>query len=503
MKIKLNCQNCNNVFETEYKFRDKKYCNQNCYFEHAKKIKLLGNKYDKSVRETRKCLQCGSEFTERKKHERKLCSDDCRLLWNKKETNKDYRILKTKESLIKKYGVDTMFKLINPKDSMLKKYGVDSPMKIDFFVKKLQTTLKLKQLDKLQIMFEKHDLSLLDDYKKNKNNNTSQPYTFKCKKCDNIFTSTVLGSGKIPICRKCHPLVKNSKLEELIRDYLNLNNIKHIDNNRKILNGKEIDLLIPELDIGIEINGNYYHSEIMGEKGKQYHLDKVKMANDNNIKLLQFFEDEIVLKEEIVLSRLSSVLNLNKRIFARKCTLLPISKKISKDFLNKNHLQGDTIDKYRFGLYYNDTLVSVMTFGNKRKSLGNKNNKNSEFELVRFCSILHTTVIGAFSKILNYFIINYKPSKIETYADIRWSGINHLDTVYSKNNFIFVHKTPPNYWYVKKDNYLNRYHRFLFRKNVLVAEGFSKNETEWEIMQKKGYDRIWDCGSLKFELNIY
>jgi hypothetical protein len=26
------------------------------------------------------------------------------------------------------------------------------------------------------------------------------------------------------------------------------------------------------------------------------------------------------------------------------------------------------------------------------------------------------------------------------------------------------------------------------------------NKSEWEIAQEKNYDRIWDCGSLKFEL---
>jgi hypothetical protein len=42
----------------------------------------------------------------------------------------------------------------------------------------------------------------------------------------------------------------------------------------------------------------------------------------------------------------------------------------------------------------------------------------------------------------------------------------------------------------------------VFRKDVLVKEGYDKNMTEWEIMKLKGYDRIWDCGSLKFELSL-
>jgi hypothetical protein len=103
---------------------------------------------------------------------------------------------------------------------------------------------------------------------------------------------------------------------------------------------------------------------------------------------------------------------------------------------------------------------------------------------------------------LKYFIKNYHPSKIETYSDIRWSGVNPENTVYFKNGFIFQHQTPPNYWYINKENYLNRFHRFTYRKDVLIKEGFDKNKTEWEIMQEKNYDRIWDCGSLKFIIEI-
>jgi hypothetical protein len=326
-------------------------------------------------------------------------------------------------------------------------------------------------------------------------------YSFQCNICENIFSSTILGSGKIPICRKCFPIIKNSKLEEIVRDYLNKNNIKHIDNDRKILDGKEIDLYLPEFNLGIEINGNYYHSENAGEKDRHYHLDKMKLSYQKNVKLLQFFEDEIILKTDIVFSRLSSMLKTNDLIFGRKCQINEVNKKVSTQFLNENHLQGNSIDKHRFGLFYNNELVSLMTFGKKRKVLGNKNNTVDEYELIRFCNKKNITVVGGFSKLLKFFVKTFNPKKIETYADIRWSGLNPENTVYYKNGFTYVHQTPPNYWYIKNNCYLHRYHRFNFRKDLLVKEGFSNEKTEWSIMIEKGYDRIWDCGSLKFEIN--
>ena len=59
--------------------------------------------------------------------------------------------------------------------------------------------------------------------------------------------------------------------------------------------------------------------------------------------------------------------------------------------------------------------------------------------------------------------------------------------------------TKPNYWYIKNGN---RYYRYNFRKNILhkKLEIFDGNISEWENMKVNGYDRIWDCGSFKFEL---
>jgi hypothetical protein len=449
---------------------------------------------------------CEKTFNERIKYNKKICSNECRLIWSSMEENKNKRITKSQEALKEKYGEITFFNTDSFKNNYKfffnSKYNKPHPMNVEFFVNKLKNTLREKQLINLKPKLDENNLRLIDEYVTNKDGNTSKPYRFECLTCDNVFTSTLLGCGKIPICRKCYPIMNNSKLEQIIKDFLNDMNIKFISNNRKILNGKEIDIFLPDYNIGIEINGNYYHSEISGDKTKQYHLDKTKLCMEKNITLVQFYEDEILLKKDIVFSKLMSKLNLNQKIPARKCEIKEITKKESSEFLTKNHLQGNSIDKVRFGLFYNDELISVMTFGKKRKSLGNKTSDISEYELIRFCNKININVIGGFSKLLKNFIKQYKPSKIETFADIRWSGLDFKKTVYYKNNFNFINQTPPNYWYINTEKYLNRNHRFTFRKDVLVKEGFDINLTEWEIMKLKGYDRIWDCGSLKFELKI-
>ena len=108
-------------------------------------------------------------------------------------------------------------------------------------------------------------------------------------------------------------------------------------------------------------------------------------------------------------------------------------------------------------------------------------------------------MIGGASKLLSYFIKQYKPKKIISYADRRWSDGN----LYKKIGFNLVNLTHPSYFYT--NDYLIKYHRFSFRKDQLSEKLvlFDPQLTEWENMQLNGYDRIWDCGNLKYEFIVY
>jgi hypothetical protein len=135
-----------------------------------------------------------------------------------------------------------------------------------------------------------------------------------------------------------------------------------------------------------------------------------------------------------------------------------------------------------------------MTFGKLRKITGSKH-INNHYELIRYTTKLNTSIVGGFSKLLNYFKITYKPEKIVSYADRRWS----LGKLYDKNGFKFIYNTNPNYWYMKHHNY--REHRYKYRKSELnkILQNFDYNISEWRNMELNNYDRIWDCGSMKFE----
>ncbi|MDR1019014.1 MAG: hypothetical protein LBM02_09990 [Lachnospiraceae bacterium] len=295
-------------------------------------------------------------------------------------------------------------------------------------------------------------------------------------------------------CKKCNNM-GTSKMEKEIAKFVKELNINIEENNTEILNGKELDIYIPELKIAIEFNGLYWHSDLF--KDKNYHLNKLEECNSKGIRLIQIFEDEWLNKPEIVKSRLRNILGkIENKIYARNCIIKEIDSKSVTKFLNENHLQGTVGSKVKLGLFHKDELVSLMTFGNLRKNLGQKAGDNV-FELLRFCNKLNTSIIGGASKLFKYFYSNYNPISIISYADRRWGN----GELYYNLGFNHIHNSQPNYFYVKKDGELKREARFKYRKDILVSEGFDKNKTEKKIMIERGYFRIYDCGAMKFSFD--
>jgi hypothetical protein len=245
----------------------------------------------------------------------------------------------------------------------------------------------------------------------------------------------------------------------------------------------EIDIFIPEKHIGIEFNGIYWHSEKF--KNKQYHYNKWKYFNDKKIKLITIWEDDWNSKQDLIKSMIKNQLMLNEnKIYGRKTEIREIDFKTSKEFLEKNHIQGNSLSSIRLGLYHNIELISLMTFG--KRNIG----KKTQFELLRFCNKQNTTIVGGASKLFKYFINNYNPLEVISYANLDISNGKLYDTL----GFTNEGHTGVNYWWVKD----KRYHRSNFMKHKLVAEGADPAKTENEIMRERGYNKIYGNGNLKF-----
>lgn len=285
-----------------------------------------------------------------------------------------------------------------------------------------------------------------------------------------------------------------SKPEKEIMDFITNMGVK-CSKNRKLLNGKEIDIFVEEKQIAIEFNGCKYHTEWYGGKGRQYHLTKTKMCKDKGVGLIHIFEDEFFGKKEIVLNKIQHILGFNtnkEKIYGRKCDIQRIDGETAKLFMEKFHIQGSDSSTVHYGAFYDDNVIAVMSF---------LRNKGDEWELTRFASDFNYICCGVGGKLFKYFVKEHNPNSVKSFADRRWT-INETNNLYIQLGFEFDSYTPPSYTYYKpKVHRYQRFHKFGFRKKVLLRkypEELTPEMTETEMVKKLGYDRIWDCGLIKY-----
>jgi group I intron endonuclease len=229
----------------------------------------------------------------------------------------------------------------------------------------------------------------------------------------------------------------------------------------------------------------------------------LNIKNTNNLNSIYIYKSEYENKREII-DELINYHNdeIDIRVYARKCNIELIhDSHIKGEFLNNNHIQGNDKSTIIYGAYYNNELVAIMSFDDKRNmSSGVKTNS---YELSRFCTKKGINVIGIFNKLLKCFIINFKPSKIISFADRRFTLRDK--NIYSSNGFRLIKTLPCDYKYYNKLNPQKLLHKFGFGKSSIKKKYplyYDIKKTEYEMMFDIGYTRVWDCGKYRYELDI-
>lgn len=182
-------------------------------------------------------------------------------------------------------------------------------------------------------------------------------------------------------------------------------------------------------------------------------------------------------------------LNLNEAFFYYLINILTKFTILFNKFL-EFFTEGFVSSSIKLGLYFEDNLVSLMTFDHFE---GRKSMNINEWNLSRFCSKLGHNVVGGASKLLKYFIKVYKPIRIISFADKSWSNGNLYNTL----GFKLKSESYPNYQYVVDKRRSNKQK---WKKSNLVKMGFDINLSESKIMEDQfGAYKVFDCGQLKFE----
>lgn len=137
------------------------------------------------------------------------------------------------------------------------------------------------------------------------------------------FFNTIKRNNKV-YCPICYPI---SRPESLIREYIQKNYNFNIEKNRNLIKSKynknwflEIDMYIPDLKIGFEFNGKYWHSDDFLYKrwsdlhkeaygnAEGYHKYKYEEAKRNGIDLYFIEEEEFNQDKEKIYNKIDDII---------------------------------------------------------------------------------------------------------------------------------------------------------------------------------------------------
>ena len=264
------------------------------------------------------CKQCGKEmkYSQGLKHD--YCSNKCRS--NSKEIQEKY-----KQTCLEKYGCEYSFQNENIKNKIKrtnlerfgceyslqskevrekgkqtfkKRYGCENPSQSE----KVKQNHYNKSYDNFILSFIKYGIAPL--FPKEEYTGYDKTYRWKCK-CGNIFeqkiykTSHVKECPYLPHCWKCYPRMSSvSRFELELFDFVKQLFPNAHQHDRTIIKPYELDIVIPELKLAIEFNGDYWHStKCWLERHDNldgyynYHLNKVLETNKKGYRLIHIWEN--------------------------------------------------------------------------------------------------------------------------------------------------------------------------------------------------------------------
>lgn len=279
-------------------------------------------------------------------------------------------------------------------------------------------------------------------------------------------------------------------------------------NTKAVIAPYELDIYLPDYQIGIECNPTSTHNSsrnLFDPTDKplayNYHQKKTKMCEDKGVFLFHIFGYDWTWKRDVIISMLRNMLGKNDtRIYARNTHIKEVLTSDSIVFLNENHRQGFAQASIRYGLYdENENLVSLMTFGKIRSTIGTGSEDTTGiYELVRFCNKMNTNVVGGASKLFKHFLREYNPSRVRSFSD----RAHTRGRLYQTLGFHLVRNSDPGYVWVHE--YTEKaYHRVnAQKKNIkkfLHDDTIDLSKTEKQIMEEHRFYQVFDSGTTLWE----
>lgn len=261
---------------------------------------------------------------------------------------------------------------------------------------------------------------------------------------------------------------------------------------RDVIPPQELDIYVPSKKLAIEFNGNHWHSTSY-KPDKLYHQKKSLECLAKGIQLIHVYEYAWETRKEQYKALIAAKLGIyDRRVYARKTTIKPITTYRANKFLDEYHFQGGCSGAaVLHGMFLGEELIGVCTYGKPRFTSG------ARWELLRLCYLPGVQAIGGSAKLFKHFTRNHLQDgeAVISYANFDYSqGGVYENLGFTKD----PDPCPPNYVWVKWKTVLPRYRTQKHRLGELLGDAFDENKSETENMLDAGYKKIFTAGNLKY-----
>ena len=279
--------------------------------------------------------------------------------------------------------------------------------------------------------------------------------------------------------------IKDSSLEikfiEALKSYDLIIEDKDRHNKSIILNKKtgryfEIDMIIPNTNIGIEINDISSHNSLNENyksfKSKNYHLMKTIKAREKGIRLIHIWEWEFkdLTYFTNLLKWIVNISNKNKiRLNINECYIKEINIDKAKEFINLYSLYNYKDSDISIGLFYNNDLIQIISFIKDSES-------DKTYKISNMCTKYEYSIEKGYKEILNYFYNLYNPKSIIAFCNLdKFSG-----KTFESLGFVKLKELEPSIVWCNKN-----------------LDHFEDNDS---LSDHDGYIPIYNCGKVIYNL---
>lgn len=252
--------------------------------------------------------------------------------------------------------------------------------------------------------------------------------------------------------------------------------------NVNILDRKEIDIYIPNRNLGIEYNGSLWHNG--NNHPRNYHREKTELANRKGIDLIHIFDYQWLYNFDVVEDVIKHRIGMTEtKIGARKCQIKIVGTEVFNEFVETNSLyHTKPVGKQVIGLIYGEELMMGASYIQH----------GDEVEILEIQGKIDLCVQGGVSRLLKAIERETGVSKFV----MKFNFTTFSGRVFKKLGWKFGDALTLRRSWVRYKNFFYEDEITSAIKTELGLKPDAPKEKVLEYLMGHQYNEVYDCGEI-------